>query len=120
MTQRVLLPPVDYARLAVDVASEGLASDIVMLDITGVSDFADYFVILTVESTRQMQSVSEDLEKALEESGATLHHREGSAQGGWRLLDYGDVIVHIFGPEERRFYDLEVAWSAAREVVRIQ
>ena len=120
MTEKVLLQPVEYARMTVDAASEKLASDIVLLDIREVSDFADYFVILTAESRRQMDSLAQDIEHELESAGATLHHREGTPGSGWRLLDFGDVIVHLFGSEEREFYDLEDAWSWAVEVVRIQ
>ena len=120
MTDRPALQPVDYARMAVDVASEGQASDIVMLDISGCSDFTDYFVILSVESSRQMRSIVDELEGTLERAGARLHHREGSPQGGWRLLDFGDVIIHVFGVEERDYYRIEGAWPEAAEVVRIQ
>ena len=119
MAQQTTLQPLEYARYAADVASDKLASDIVMLDIAEVSDFADYFVILTVESTRQMRAVVEDLEHALEDKGCVRHHREGTPESGWMLLDFGDVVIHIFGAEERRFYDLESAWSEATEVVRI-
>ena len=59
-------------------------------------------------------------EHAMEGSGATLHHREGGPNSGWRLLDFGDVIVHIFGAEERDYYRIEGAWPEAVEVVRIQ
>ena len=120
MSQKVLVEPIKHARLAADLASEKLASDVVLLDLRSVSDFTDYFVILTNESTRQMDSLAEDLEQALKERGAALHHREGTSGGGWKLLDFGDVIVHMFGPEEREFYRLEGAWPEAVEVVRIQ
>ena len=120
MTEKVLLQPVDYARLAVDVASDKQAADIVMLDVRKVSDFADYFVILTTESRRQMEALAEDLEGALKRTGATLHHREGNAGTAWRLLDFGDLIVHLLDPEARDFYHIEGAWSGAVEVVRIQ
>ena len=120
MADPTLLDPADYARLAVDVASDRQASDIVMLDITGVSDFADYFVLLTAESPRQVETLVQEIEKTLEEQGATLHHREGSAGGGWILLDFGDVIVHLFRPESREFYQLEAVWSTGVETVRIQ
>ena len=120
MTEKTALQPVDYARLAVDVASDKLASDILMLDIREISDFSDYFVLMTAESRRQLSSLAEDVEHALERSGSVRHHREGNPQSGWTLLDFGDVVVHIFGPEERQFYDLESAWSEATEVVRIQ
>ena len=119
MTQQTVLQPLDYARYAVDVASDKLASDIVMLDISEISDFADYFVILSVESTRQMRAIVEDLEHALEEKGGNRHHREGTPESGWMLLDFGDVVIHVFGADERQFYNLESAWSEAAELVRI-
>ena len=119
MAQQTTLQPLEYARYAADVASDKLASDIVMLDIGEVSDFADYFVILTVESTRQMRAVVEDLEHALEDKGCVRHHREGTPESGWMLLDFGDVVIHVFGTEERQFYDLESAWAEATELVRI-
>ena len=120
MVEKVAVQPAEYARIAVDVASEGQASDILLLDLAGVSDIADYFVILTAESARQMRAVADDIERALELVGATLHHREGTHQSGWMLLDYVDVIVHLLGTEEREFYQIEEAWSQAVEVVRIQ
>ena len=120
MTQKVITDPVEYAHLAVEVASDKQAVDIVMLDIHEISDFTDFFVIMTAESTRQMRSLASDLEDALEEAGAVLHHREGTHLSGWMLLDFADIIVHLFGPEERDFYQIERAWSEAVEVVRIQ
>ena len=119
MTQQTTLLPLEYARYAADVASDKLASDIVMLDIGEVSDFADYFVIITVESTRQMRALVEDLEHALEEKGGVRHHREGTPESGWMLLDFGDVVIHVFGADERQFYNLESAWAEATEMVRI-
>ena len=110
----------EYARLAVDVASDKLAADIVMLDIRGVCSFADYFVVMSADSGRQVSALTEDLEAALKAEGAGLHHREGSSGSGWVLLDFSDVIVHILRPEERDFYKIEEAWSNAVEVVRVQ
>ena len=120
MAEQAVVQPVDCARLAVDVASDKLASDIVMLDIRKATDFADYFVILTAESTRQMETVAGELEGAVKRVGVSLHHREGTPRSGWILLDFGDVIVHLFGPEEREFYRIEDIWSSSQEVVRIQ
>ena len=120
MLEKVALSPADYARTAVDVAAENQAADVVMLDIRGVGDFADYFVILTAESSRQMRFLAQDLEDAVERAGANLHHREGTPESGWMLIDFGDIIVHLFGPQERAFYNLEEMWSRAVEVVRIQ
>ncbi len=120
MAEKEKLKASEYARLAVDIASDGLASDIVMLDIGSVSDFADYFVILTAGSRRQLRALAEDVEHGLERSGATLHHREGTHESGWMLLDFGDVIIHLFGPEERDFYGIDQLWTRGTEIVRIQ
>jgi len=114
------LETIDYARKAVDVASEKQATDILLLDIRKVTTFADFFVILSAESRRQMDALSEDMEGEMKRSGASLHHREGTPDSGWLLLDFGDVIVHLFAPEEREFYQLEELWSKGQQVVRIQ
>ena len=120
MEAKTALDPGEFARLAADIASDKQASDIVVLDIRGISDFADYFLILTAESARQISALGQDIERALEAQGATLHHREGSAEGGWVLLDFSDVIVHLFCPDKREFYHIEGAWSRGIEAVRIQ
>lgn len=111
---------VDAARLAVEVASEKQATDIVMLDMRGPSGFTDYFVILSADSRRQMQALLEDIDQSLEGAGMRLHHREGAAEGGWVLMDYGDLVVHVFAPEAREFYRLEQLWSQAPVLFRIQ
>ncbi|MDP7579742.1 MAG: ribosome silencing factor [SAR202 cluster bacterium] len=110
----------NLARLVVDVASDKQASDIVLLDINGLSDFADYFVITTVETKRQMKSLTEDIETEMERCGATLYHKEGIDAGGWVLLDFGDVVVHMFGLEERDYFGIEEVWDQGVEAVRIQ
>ena len=120
MREAVATDAAAFARLAVDTASDRQASDIVLLDISAVSDFADYFVIMTADSSRQMRDLADEIGKAIRERGGTLHHVEGTAASGWVLMDAGDVIVHVFGPEEREYYDVEGAWSQAAEVVRIQ
>lgn len=108
------------ARRAVEVASDKLASDIQLLDIREVSAFADFFVIVTVESARQMNALAEDLEAALEATGAQKLRREGQPASGWVVVDFGDVVLHLFGVEERDYYSLAGAWPGASEVVRIQ
>ncbi len=109
------------ARRIVDLASDKQASDIVLLDIRGVSLIADYFVICTAGSERQAAAILKDLgEKLLEEFGRKPMHTEGKPDSGWVLLDYGDVILHVFSPAERQFYNLEQLWSAATPIVRLQ
>ena len=91
-----------------------------MLDIRQVASFADYFVIASVGSSRQMEAVLESVEQALKPDRPALLGREGKPDSGWVLLDYGDVILHLFAPEERAYYDLEGLWHTAIPVVRIQ
>ena len=114
------LETIEQARKAVDVASEKQATDILLLDLRKVSTFADFFVIMTAESRRQMDALSQDMEGELKRLGARLHHREGTPDSGWLLLAFGDVIVHLFAPEEREFYQLEERWSKGQQVVRVQ
>lgn len=110
----------DFARLAVDEASAALASDVVLLDISTVSDFADYFVIATGATARHLTELAERIEARVKSAGLARNHREGKAAGGWVLVDFPGFIVHLFTEETRRFYDLEELWSSATEVVRIQ
>ena len=91
-----------------------------MLDVRDICSFADYFVLGTGESGRQIVAISEEIEHSLKKDGERLIHWEGTGDSGWGLLDYGDVIVHIFAPFERKFFNLEEMWSAARTLVRIQ
>lgn len=107
------------AQFIVDVAADKLAEDIVLLDLRGLAPFADYFVIMSAESSRQIEALEEDLTQSLKESGVQRHRREGTSASGWVLLDFSDVIIHIFSPEEREFYDLERLWGRAPQVVRV-
>ncbi len=118
--EKTQMAAVEAARLAVNVASEKQATDIVMLDMRGPLSFTDYFVILSAESRRQMQGLLEDIDQALNEAGIALHHREGTTDGGWVLLDYGDLVVHVFGQEEREYYHLERLWAQAPVMFKVQ
>ena len=113
------LEPLEVARYIVDVAADKLAEDIVLLDLRGLAFFADYFVIMSAESSRQIEALEEDLSQALKDAGVRRHRREGTPVSGWVLLDFSDVIAHIFSPEEREFYDLESLWQRAPQVVRV-
>ena len=111
----------NLARGIVDLASDKQASDIVLLDIRGVSLIADYFVICTVGSERQAAAILKDLSgKLIEDFGRKPLHTEGKSDSGWVLLDYGDVILHVFSPSQRTFYNLEQLWAAATPIVRLQ
>lgn len=113
------LEPSEVAQLVVEVASENLAADIVMLDLRGLASFTDYFVVMSADSSRLIQALEEDIATALKESKLSIHRREGTAATGWVLMDCSDVIVHIFGPDEREFFGLERLWARAPQVVRV-
>jgi len=113
------LEPVEIAKKVVEAASRKKASDIVMLDARGVCSFADYFVICSGESDRQIGAILGEIDEVLVGEGANLHHREGTIDSGWVLLDFGDVIVHIFAPSQREYYELDRLWARATPVVRI-
>ena len=85
-----------------------------------IGGFADYFMICSGESGRQILAISDEIEATLKHSGVTPIHTEGSVSSGWLLLDYGSLVVHIFSPAEREYYRLERLWERANLVVRIQ
>jgi len=114
------LKAIDIARRAVAAASDKLASDIVLLDTGGENRIADYFVICSADSPRQMQAVRDEIIANLKEAGDSPHHDEGSPASGWLLLDYGDVIVHIFALREREFYQLDKLWGGDGVLLRLQ
>ena len=119
-TESVLASVEEYARIAVDEASESLGSDVVLLDTSKVSDFTDYFVIVSGETDRHLEMMARRIEDKLKDKGIRRNHREGSGAGGWLLIDFPGFIVHLFKKEMREYYDLEELWSRATEVVRIQ
>lgn len=113
-----LLEGLELARKIVDIASDKQATDIVLLDTRGVCTFADYFVICSGESTRQVKAIVDAISESLKKENVHPHHEEGTAGTGWVLLDYGDVIAHVFGAFERDYYQLEKLWEKACTKVR--
>lgn len=114
------LEGINIARRAVEIASEKQASNIVLLDVRDICTFCDYFVICSGDNERQIRTIYEDIEQSLKRESEITHHNEGTIDSGWMLLDYGDVIVHIFSDEEREYYRLDELWRDARPVIRIQ
>ena len=112
MTQTEIEPS-EIARRIVDVLADRQAEDVVQLDIHSIASFADYFVIATALNARHMTALLNSIEKDLPNEGYKALRREGEATSGWVLVDFGPVIVHIFTPEDRVFYDLEGLWSRA-------
>ncbi|MEP6469286.1 MAG: ribosome silencing factor [Chloroflexota bacterium] len=111
--------PGELAHRIVDVASDKKASDIVLLRTAEVTSMADYFVIASGRSDRQVQALSKAIVDELRDEGIKPLGIEGQSSARWVLLDYGSVIVHLFAPEEREYYGLERLWSNATQVVRL-
>ena len=103
-----------------DSASELQAEDIRLLDVSGSCEFANFFILMTAQSPRHMRAVTEGIESELKKIRLTLHHAEGDQNSGWSLLDYGDLVVHLFAEEYREYYALEDAWPDAKTVRIIQ
>jgi ribosome-associated protein len=108
------------AREMVDVAADKKAGDVTLIDIREVTTLADYFVLATGTSERQLNAISSGIQDRMDERHIALFRVEGVPADGWILLDYGQIIVHIFAPEQRAYYDLERRWKDAPTVVRIQ
>lgn len=104
------------ALLAARAADAKRAGDIVIYDLRGISDVADYFVIATAASKLQARAISGELEKELKRRGVKKLGREGAAGSQWILLDYTDTVIHILSPELRAYYSLESLWGDAPKV----
>ena len=103
--------------VAVRAAESKKATDIVVLDLTGITSFADYFVICTGGNQRQVQAISDEVGLRLkQEAGELPNSVEGYTQAEWVLADYGDLLVHIFSPKSREYYGLERLWRSAKHV----
>ncbi|MDR1132146.1 MAG: ribosome silencing factor [Oscillospiraceae bacterium] len=104
------------AEKIVEVLAGKLGRDIKLIKIDAISVLADYFVLCTANSATQIRTLCDEVEKAMEDSGEKRLHREGHRAGGWVLLDYGVVVVHVFMEEARQFYGLERLWADAAEI----
>ncbi|HZS94880.1 MAG TPA: ribosome silencing factor [Chloroflexota bacterium] len=118
--ERGVFDAASVARKIVDVAVDRKASDVTLVEVGKVTTLADYFVIATGNSERQLRAVANAIREAMKEDGITLLREEGPADAGWILLDYGQVIVHLFSEEQRAYYDLERRWVEAPTLLRIQ
>ncbi|MCX5864839.1 MAG: ribosome silencing factor [Deltaproteobacteria bacterium] len=106
----------ELARFAALAALDKKAEDLVVLDVRGLSSFTDFFVIMSGRSTRHVQGLAQAVDAALRHKNVKDGNTEGLNEGHWVLLDYNDVIVHIFYNEDRSFYDIEGLWHDAPRV----
>ena len=107
----------EMANKAVELLKDKKAKDIKLLDIHGISTISDYFIIATGNSTTQVQAMSDELEEKMDLAGYEMHHKEGFRNGRWILLDFGNIIIHLFHDEERQFYNLERLWVDAKTIL---
>jgi ribosome-associated protein len=103
----------------VEALVEKKGSEIIVLDVHGLTLIADYFVIATGKSATQLQALARHVEEKMEEKGIGPLRVEGFSEAQWILLDYGQVVVHLFLPEQREYYNLERLWGDANIVTEI-
>lgn len=110
----------ELARELVNAIADKKGSDIILLDVRSVSLLADYFIICSGGTERQVKAIFDNILESAQNSGLKPLQIEGAPPSGWMLLDYGRIIVHVFLPAQRDYYQLEELWSDASLVVRIQ
>ena len=106
----------EMTKIAYHALEDKKAEDIRILDIQGISTVADYFIIADGSNPNQLQAMLDAVEEDLGKAGCTPKHIEGNANSSWILMDYTDVIIHVFSREDRLFYDLERIWKDGKEV----
>ena len=115
-----MIEAADLARRLAQAASDARASDVVVLDIHELTIVTDLFVICSGDNERLLRAIARDVLEAADKVGVDPRRTEGTAEAGWILVDFADVVVHIFGPAEREFYRLEEIWSEAQTLLVIQ
>ena len=111
IVERIDMETTDLAKKIMAILEEKKAADILALDISEISTLADYFILASAENVRQLDA----LEDAVEEGIRLELNKEGEGDSGWILMDYKDIVVHLFTKEQREFYDLEKIWSDAKK-----
>jgi ribosome-associated protein len=114
------MAPLDLARRIVELAEDKKAADIVLLDLTGLTTVADYFVIASGGSERQLDAIADGIVSGMRDEKVHAYGREGASASHWVLGDFGSVIVHVFTPPERDYYQLERHWAEAKTILRVQ
>ena len=110
----------EMAKLAIEALEDKKAEEIKVIDISGVSVIADYFLIANGSNRSQIQALSDNVEETLGKAGHAVKQIEGYDTANWVLMDFGDIIVHIFDTENRLFYDLERIWKDGKEMSKEQ
>ena len=120
-TQQTTVDIAELAREIVDIIADKKGEEIVLLDLRGRTIIADYFVVCSGGSERQLKAIVEGVtEEVKRDFGKSPRSVEGDANGGWVLIDYVDVVVHAFAPEVRAYYDIEEFWMAQKANVLLK
>jgi ribosome-associated protein len=113
------IQPIDLARSIVSTLEDKKGEDILLMDITNVASFADYFIFANGTSDRMLDSLGDALLEAVKKDFGINASKEGEPVDGWIVVDLGDVVVHLFSPEQRDYYDLEKLWDRGKVLVRL-
>lgn len=108
------------ARLIVDALEEKKGEDILLIDLREICDFTDYFVLCTGTSDRMLQALADGAAEKVHTKYDQWGRMEGVSQEGWLLVDFGDVVLHLFSPDRRQYYRLEELWSRGKILLRLQ
>ena len=111
-----MINTLDAVKIARDALEDKKGEDIKVLDIKGLSNVADCFVIASGNNPNQLRAMADEVEEKLFKEGYKLHHSEGYTGGTWILLDFGNLLVHLFNKSEREFYSLDRVWGDAKEI----
>ena len=106
----------NMAKIACNAISDKKGEDIRVIDISQISVLADYFIISNGSNESQVRAIVDNVEEQMYKAGYQIRQREGYGSGGWVLLDFGDIIVHVFDKENRLFYDLERIWRDGKQI----
>lgn len=117
---RCSLNTLELAHDIVDALEEKKGEDILLMDLQHITDFTDYFVLCTGTSDRMLDALADAVLEEIHKKHRKKGRREGESRDGWVLLDFGDVIVHLFAPQQRDYYRLEELWSAGKVLLRLQ
>lgn len=102
---------IEKIKCAVNALDEKKAGNIRIIEVKEISSFADYFIIADGKNKNQLQALCDNVQDSMQKMGLEIKNKEGNSNGGWILLDYYDIIIHVFSDEAREFYDLEHIWN---------
>jgi ribosome-associated protein len=114
------LNALDLARALVEALEDKKGEDILLIDIKEVASFTDYFVICTGTSDRMLDALAKSVQETVREKHKRKGRIEGQSRDGWMVVDFGDVVVHLFSRDQRDYYRLEELWQEGKILVRVQ